>query len=197
MSAIDEFAAKHVALLQAKGTPSDHAEVADRTLVLPVIVLSIDTESIAFGHLDTEFVVPRNQVEELAETTDVIANPFGRGAPALLRLKPDTWVTTQARLPARALVEGVPFAIARPSLRLPGGLVGYTPSELDWLEKLRGRLGRAGVFTNPNIPTASTTATVTRCDTVSDGGIDDQVPCDDQLDDTKADDTLRDLPFAR
>jgi hypothetical protein len=161
---------------------------------LEVIVLEVSADMVQFGHLNRRFSVRRQDVVDLVESTRPMPNPFGAGVPGSLILKSDAEVTSFTSFRAADLIQGLPFAIARPSFTPSITLPQHTPREQAWLQRMdfqSNELGvprAAGTWSETQSPKWSPT----RCDTRSDGMADDNNSDDGQGDEHYNDDSRQD-----
>jgi hypothetical protein len=151
----------------------DDASPAESTgLRLAVAVTGVSSRFLRFNHLGTDYVVEQEDVLDIAERED----PSAAGTPATLTLKHDAELFASFSVSARDLTGELPFSLARgPSLPLRRPVP--SAREVAW------RRATAYADFDPGHPFKSLyDQTLTGCDSVSAGELDDSKTDDERAD---------------
>lgn len=102
---------------------------------LETIILGYDSDSITFGHYDQVFTTKISEVISLNDPEHGLANAFGYGYPAILKIKSSATVVQLKEYKASDLIANQPFVISRPSITFPVTETGANTKHADWMKE--------------------------------------------------------------
>src|ERR1051326_6613212 len=117
--------------LAVKTTSVETAKPTE-AITATAILLAADESKVLIAHLGKRFVVNRDDIIDVAESSAAIPNPFGRGVVVEITFKNDAQLTREEMVRARDLTTALPFAISRPSLVQGISRPINTPRETAW-----------------------------------------------------------------
>lgn len=190
MPSLNEFL-KQFPELGTKEAAECAVEQGDNVM-LDVVLLHVGEQDVQFGHLGAKFDVTRDDVLDVVTISKTIPNTFGTGVPCTIVLNTGAKLRRQDVIEATRLLQGLPFAAARPSFAPYINVPRHTAAEVRWMSANRmpppGPHFAPGTYSDTQSPKWSGT----NCDTYSDGWADDNNQDDGQSDEYYNDDSQLD-----